>query len=122
MGVETHRIRPCEALQVKELREEIFKFLDEGTLACCARICSTWSNSALSLLWVELESLKPLLRLLWSLTEYQVCSLTMPYRSYLKLLHKGRWLNPFQDDSTYQAPRLGTLLHLLLLDKDVDDR
>lgn len=80
MSIETHRITPSEVLQVKELREEIFKFLDKGTLACCARICSAWSNSALSLIWVELESLKPLLELLGCLAEGQVRSLIILYR------------------------------------------
>ncbi|THH01643.1 hypothetical protein EW145_g6874 [Phellinidium pouzarii] len=42
-----------------ELRERVFFFADDITLATCARVCSQWTKSALALLWTEMDKLEP---------------------------------------------------------------
>ena len=53
-----------KVLGTTELRENIFQFSDNATLARCGRVCSQWTDSALGLLWESMIDIVPLFKVL----------------------------------------------------------
>ena len=52
------------ALQITEISEVIYKFLDRPTLARLARTCRAFEEPALDALWKVVDGIEPVARLL----------------------------------------------------------
>ncbi|KAJ7719094.1 hypothetical protein DFH07DRAFT_947188 [Mycena maculata] len=48
---------------IPELRQLIFSMAEKGDLAACAQVCTTWTKDALDIVWRELPSPLPIIRL-----------------------------------------------------------
>ncbi|KAG8923272.1 hypothetical protein FRC01_012976 [Tulasnella sp. 417] len=57
----------ARALSIPELLSIVFSFSAEPELAISARVCKTWSDPALDELWVDLDTVFPLLELVLDL-------------------------------------------------------
>ncbi|KAI5123363.1 hypothetical protein M0805_001784 [Coniferiporia weirii] len=63
LGLDSNRRKP-DIFSISELRGQIFTFADDASLARCARVCSSWSDNALDVLWRHLDTFIPLFNVL----------------------------------------------------------